>query len=55
MTHFDEVSRRIRWFKNEFSHSFSPEPTAVGACGSAVAVHVNESAVVQLSTLGGIA
>ena len=51
MTHFDEVGRRIRWSKNEFSHRLSPEPTAVlssrnfgakvdGACSSAVAVHV---------------
>src|ERR1039457_532340 len=31
MTHFDEVGRRIRWSKNEFSHRLTPEPTAVGA------------------------
>jgi ankyrin repeat protein len=37
MTHFDETSRRIRWSENEFSHSLSPEPTAVGAGRSAVA------------------
>ena len=30
----------------------STEPTAVGACRSAVAVHVVSSAVAQLSTLG---
>ncbi|MGA2869865.1 MAG: hypothetical protein ABSF34_12000, partial [Verrucomicrobiota bacterium] len=36
MGNFDEMSRRIRWSKNEFSHSLSPEPTAVGA---AVAIH----------------
>ena len=30
----------------------SPEPTAVGACSSAVAVHVAESAVAQLFSLG---
>jgi hypothetical protein len=40
MVNFDEMSRRIQWSKNEFSHSLSPEPTAVGACRSAVAVHV---------------
>jgi hypothetical protein len=40
MENFDEVSRRIEWSKNEFSHSLSPEPTAVGAGRSAVAVHV---------------
>jgi hypothetical protein len=34
MTHFDEVGRRIRWSKKEFSHRLSPEPTAVGACSS---------------------
>src|ERR1039457_7109516 len=43
MANFDEVSRRIRWSKNEFSHRLTPEPTAVGAVacpvlrGSAVA------------------
>ena len=36
MTHFDEMSRWMGWSKNEFSHSLSPEPTAVGA---AVAIH----------------
>jgi len=40
MTHFDETSRRMGWSKNEFSHRLSPEPTAVGACRYAVAVHV---------------
>jgi hypothetical protein len=40
MENFDEMSRRIRWSKNEFSHSLSPEPTAVGAVSSAIAVHV---------------
>jgi hypothetical protein len=40
MENFDEVSRRIEWSKNEFSHSLAPEPTAVGAVRSAVAVHV---------------
>jgi hypothetical protein len=40
MENFDEVSRRIEWSKNEFSHSLSPEPTAVGAVSSAVAVRV---------------
>ena len=51
MENFDEVSRRIEWSKNEFSHKLSPEPTAVsssrsfgakadGAVRSAVAVHV---------------
>ena len=38
MANFDEMSRRIRWSKNEFSHRLSPEPTAVGAGRSAVAV-----------------
>jgi hypothetical protein len=32
--HFDETSRWIGWSKNEFSHSLSPEPTAVGAVSS---------------------
>jgi hypothetical protein len=37
-----EMSRRIQWSKNEFSHSLSPQPAAVGAgchraTGSAVA------------------
>ena len=40
MGNFDEMSRRIEWSKNEFSHRLSPEPTAVGAVSSAVAVHV---------------
>ena len=31
----------------------SPEPTAVGAVSSDIAVHRHESAVAQLSTLGG--
>jgi hypothetical protein len=31
MTHFDEMSRRIEWSKNEFLHRLSPEPTVVGA------------------------
>jgi hypothetical protein len=31
MAHVDEMSRRIRWSKTGFSHSLSPEPTAVGA------------------------
>jgi hypothetical protein len=35
MENFDEVSRRIEWSKNEFSHSLSPEPTPVGAGSSA--------------------
>jgi len=50
MEHFDEMSRRIRWSKNEFSQSLSPEPTAVGACRSAVAVHATSRR--WLSTLG---
>jgi hypothetical protein len=29
MKNFDEMSRRIRWSKNEFSHSLSPEPTPI--------------------------
>ena len=42
MKSFVEMSRRIQWSKNEFSHSLSPEPAAVGAgchraTGSAVA------------------
>ena len=51
MENFDEVSRRIEWSKNEFSHRLAPEPTAVsssrsfgakadGAFSSAIAVHV---------------
>jgi hypothetical protein len=31
MENFDEMSRRIEWSKNEFSHSLSPEPTGSGA------------------------
>jgi hypothetical protein len=31
MKSFVEMSRRIHWFKNEFSHSLSPEPTWLGA------------------------
>jgi hypothetical protein len=40
MENFDESSRRIGWSQNEFSPSLSPEPTAVGAGSSAVAVRV---------------
>ena len=40
MGNFDGMSRRIQWSKNEFSHRLTPEPTAVGAGRSAVAVHV---------------
>jgi hypothetical protein len=40
MADFDESGRWIEWSKNEFSHRLSPEPTAVGACSSAIAVHV---------------
>jgi hypothetical protein len=39
MENVDEMSRRIEWSKNEFSHRLAPEPTAAGALGSAVAVH----------------
>ena len=31
MKSFVEMSRRIQWSKNEFSHSLSPEPAAVAA------------------------
>jgi hypothetical protein len=31
MENFDEVSRRIEWSKNEFSHRLAPEPTGIGA------------------------
>ena len=42
MKSFVEMSRRMQWSKNEFSHRLSPEPTAVGVgchrvTGSAVA------------------
>ena len=40
MGNFDEMRRCIGWSKNEFSHRLSPEPTAVGAVSSAIAVHV---------------
>jgi hypothetical protein len=40
LANFGEMARRIQWSKNEFSHSLSPEPTAVGAGRSAVAVYV---------------
>ena len=40
MANFDEISRRIRWSKNEFSYGLSPSPTAVGAGRSAGAVRV---------------
>jgi hypothetical protein len=36
MENFEETSRRIAWSKKEFSHSLSPEPTAVTAL---VAIH----------------
>jgi hypothetical protein len=29
MVNFDEMSWRIQWSKNEFSHSLSPEPTLI--------------------------
>jgi hypothetical protein len=32
MKSFDEMSRRIQWSKNEFSHSLSPKPTARIIC-----------------------
>ena len=35
MANVDEMSRRIRWFKNEFSHRLSLEPTGVGVVSSA--------------------
>ena len=35
---FYEMSRRIRWSENEFSHSLSQKPTAVGSVNSAIAV-----------------
>ena len=47
MRTFTEVSGRIRWSKNEFSHSLSPEPIAVGAGSSAVAVHVAVGGIPQ--------
>src|ERR1035438_3078316 len=31
MANFGESSRWMGWLKNEFSHSLSPEPTAIGA------------------------
>jgi hypothetical protein len=31
MENFDEMSRHIQWMENEFSHSLSPEPSAVAA------------------------
>jgi hypothetical protein len=34
MENFDEVSRRIEWSKNEFSHRLAPEPTAVSSSRS---------------------
>ena len=40
MENFDEMSRRIEWSKNEFSHRLALEPTADGAVSSAFAVHV---------------
>jgi hypothetical protein len=44
MENFDEVSRRIEWSKNEFSHSLSPEPTPIARRCSAIAVRVQDSA-----------
>jgi hypothetical protein len=38
--HFDETSGWMGGSKNEFSHSLSPEPTAVGAVSSVVAVDI---------------
>jgi hypothetical protein len=39
MRYVVEMSRWIQWSKNEFSHGLSPEPTAVGAGRSAVAIN----------------
>jgi hypothetical protein len=44
MRNFDEMSRRIRWSKNEFSHSLSPEPTPFGHRSSVVAVNIADTA-----------
>jgi hypothetical protein len=54
MQNFDEMSRRIRWSENEFSHSLSPEPTAVGAGSSAFAVHDSPPPWLNLLSLGVI-
>ena len=42
--HFDEMSRRIGWSKNEFLHRLSLQPTPVGVVSSAFAVHVSSPA-----------
>jgi hypothetical protein len=44
MKNFAEMSRRIQWSKNEFSHSLSPEPTPIGRRSSAVAVNIADTA-----------
>jgi hypothetical protein len=40
MENFDEMSRRIKWSKNEFLHRLSPQPTRDGAFSSAFAVDI---------------
>ena len=40
MANYDEMSRRIEWSKNEFSHRLTPEPTSIGAFCSAFAVDI---------------
>ena len=40
MENFDEVSRRIEWSKNEFSHSLSLQATRDGVSSSAFAEDV---------------
>jgi hypothetical protein len=44
MRNFDEMSRRIRWSKNEFSHSLAPEPTPVARRSSAIGIRVQDTA-----------
>jgi hypothetical protein len=51
MRYVVEVSRRIRWSKNEFSYSLSPEPTPMTLLFPPS--RLTRLAAVQLLTLGG--
>jgi len=48
MKNFDEVSRRIEWSKNEFSHSLSPAANAGWRLQFRFAVHGFSSRVAEL-------
>jgi hypothetical protein len=48
MTRFDEMSRRIQWFENEFSHRLSPAANAGWRLQFRFAVHGFSSRVAEL-------